>query len=124
MNNTSFIKELRATADALSPLTHSAAGGALTWDGAHYTKADESKNPDPYALSWQTMLGTIADLIEAQESPLTEKQNKYLERLLFGGMGSLNDLNFDPQMRGDAAKTVNDRLDKQRRALFASFRND
>ncbi len=70
------------------------------------------------------MLGTIADLIEAQESPLTEKQNKYLERLLFGGMGSLNDLNFDPQMRGDAAKTVNDRLDKQRRALFASFRND
>lgn len=123
MNKSTFIKQLKATAKELAPLTQSIGVGALTWNGTEYAKSDKSKSPDPYALSWQTTLVTIAELLEAQESPLTEKQTKYLERLLFGGMGSLNDLFFDPNSGGDIARTVNDRLDKQRRALFASFRD-
>ena len=124
MNKTAFIKQLRATANELTPLTQSAAAGASVWNGTEYARSKESKLPDPYALSWRTMLGAIADLIEAQESPLTERQTGYLERLLFGGMGSLNDLNFDPKAGGDLARIVNDRLDEQRRILYAIFKDD
>jgi hypothetical protein len=124
MNQIEFLKQLRATANELTPLAQSTTVGALTWNGTEYVKSDESKRPDPYALSWQTMLRAIADLIEAQNSPLTEKQIDYLEHLLFGGMGSLNDLSFDPKSCGDVAKKVNDLLDKQRRALYASFKDD
>ena len=124
MNKSEFIKQLRATAEELTPLTQSRAFGALAWNGTEYAKNDEPKILDPYALSWWAMLGTIADLAEAQETPLSEKQIKYLEGLLFGGMGSLNDLRFDPKSSGDIAETVNHRLDKQRRALYTSFKDD
>jgi hypothetical protein len=124
MNKLAFIRQLRATAKELAPLTESTAAGTLTWNGTEYAKSDEVKTPDPYALSWQAMLVAIAELLEAQESPLAEKQIKYLERLLFGGMGSLNDLSFDPKSRGDIARTVNDRLEKQRQALYASLKDD
>ncbi len=124
MNRIAFIKQLRATANELTPLAQTAAAGTLVWNGTEYSKSHDSKNPDPYALSWQAMLGAIADLIEAQESPLTEKQMTYLEHLLFGGMGSLNDLNFDPKATGDLARTVNDRLRRQKQALYASFIDD
>lgn len=124
MNKTKFIKQLRATAEELTPLTQSATAGVLNWDGAKYSKCDGSKGPDPYALSWQTMLRAIADLLEAQDASPTEKQSQYLEGLLFGGMGSLNDLFFDPKSIGDIAKTVNDCLDKQRTTLYSSFKND
>ena len=94
MDKIAFIKQLRTTANELTPLTESGVVGALTWNGTHYAKAAESKSPDPYALCWQEMLRAVADLLEAQESSFSEKQSKYLERLLFGGMGSLNDLEF------------------------------
>lgn len=124
MNKPAFIAQLRTTAKELAPLTESAAAGALIWNGTEYAKSNKSKSPDPYALSWQTTLVAIAELLEAQELPLTAKQINYLQILLFGGMGSLNDLFFDPRSMGDIAKTVNDRLDKQRRALFDSFKDD
>ena len=123
MNKIASIKQLRATANKLTPLTQSAAAGALTWNETEYAKSDKSRSPDPFALSWQTTLVAIAELLEAQESPITDKQAKYLEGLLFGGMGSLNDLFFDPKSGGDTARTVNERLDKQRHALFASFKD-
>ncbi len=124
MNRIAFIKELRATAKELLPLAQSVAPGALIWNGTKYANSDEPKFPNPYALSWQMMLEAIAELLEAQESPLSEKQTGYLEGLLFGGMGSLNDLAFDPRSDGDLATTVNDRLDKHRRALYVSFKKD
>jgi len=123
MNKSRFVKQLKATAEELGPLTQSTGVGTLTWNGTEYAKSDETKSPDPYALAWQTTLVAVAELLEAQESPLTEKQTKYLERLLFGGIGSLNDLFFDPKLGGPTARTVNDRLDKQRSALFASFKD-
>jgi hypothetical protein len=123
MNKSRFVEQLKATAKELAPLSQSARASSLMWNGTEYVRAGETRTPDPYALSWQTMLIAIAELLDAQEGPLTGKQAEYLERLLFGGMGSLNDLFFDPKVGGDTAKTVNDRLDKRRRALFASFKD-
>jgi hypothetical protein len=120
MNKAEFIKQLRAIAAEIKPLTESSAPGALTWNGTEYAKGD-AKKLDPHALAWWSMLGAIADLIEAQESPLSPKQMAYLDRTLFGGMGSLNDLYFDPKSSGPVANTINERLDRSRRDLFNSY---
>jgi|ERR1700683_764870 len=114
MNTTEFIKQLRATAEELKPLTQSALPGASTWDGKSYVKG-EGKEPDPNALAWWSILNTIADLVEAQDAPLSTKQKAYLNRVLFGGMGSLNDLYFK------AGGAINERLNEKRRSLFESF---
>ncbi|MEI8288179.1 MAG: hypothetical protein WCH99_01800 [Verrucomicrobiota bacterium] len=124
MNQVAFINQLRLTAKTLTPLTQSADAGASTWNGVEYVKSDKPIFPDPYALSWQATLVAIAELLEFQESSATEKQIKYLERLLFGGMGSLNDLFFDPRSGGDIARVVNENLNKQRQALFFIFKNN
>jgi hypothetical protein len=124
MNKSEFIKQLKETAEALKPLTESIMHGTLTWNGTKYAKTEsEGKKPEPYALAWWSILSTVAELIDGQETPLSEKQIAYLDRLLFGGMGSFNDLSFDPNLVGDIAKSINDRLDKERRALYASFKS-
>ena len=115
MNQTEFIKQLRATADELKPLTEAASPGAATWNGTEYVKG-RGKKPNPYALAWWSTLIAVAELIDAQEAPLSVKQIAYLDRLLFGGMGSLNDLYFDPGSIGAVADLVNKRLDENRRA--------
>ncbi len=123
MNKNEFIKQIRVTAMELKPLTESTARGAMTWNGSEYVKSvGEPKTPDPYALAWWFTLTAIAELIEAQETPLTVKQIAYLDNLLFGGMGSFNDLNFDPNSMGEIAGSINNRLNIQRSALYASFR--
>lgn len=121
MNKTEFIKQLRDTAAEIKPLTEATSAGALVWDGIKYAKG-EVKQADAYALSWWSILGTIADLIEAQESPLSQRQLAYIERVLFGGMGSLNDLYFDPKTLGARARAINERLKQKRHALFAAFK--
>jgi hypothetical protein len=109
-----FIKQLRDTATELKPLTQSASPNSATWDGMNYVKGEE-RAPDPYALAWWSILCTIADLLEAQEPPLSPKQIEYLRSVLFGGMGSLNDLWLK-----DAAK-INQRLEESRHRLWPSF---
>jgi hypothetical protein len=102
-------------------LTQSAAAGAATWDGTQYVKGEE-KQPNPHALAWWSTLVAIAELIDAQEAPLNAKQTAYLRTLLFGGMGSLNDLYFDRRSLGSNADVINARLTKRREELFASFK--
>jgi hypothetical protein len=109
-----FVKQLRDTATELQPLTHSASPNSATWDGMNYVKGEE-RGPDPYALAWWSILCTIADLLEAQEAPLSPKQIEYLRSVLFGGMGSLNDLWLK-----DADK-INQRLEESRHRLWLSF---
>lgn len=121
MNKTDFVEQLRATAEQLKPLTQSASSNAPTWNGKEYVKAGV-KTPDPYALAWWSSLNAIAELLDAQETPLNDKQIAYLDGLLFGGMGSLNDLSFDPKIAGADAAVVNAQLDRHRHALFASFK--
>ena len=124
MNKIEFIKQLKTTAATLEPLTKSTSLGQKVWNGKEYAdvKAGEEKKPDPYALAWLSTLLTIAELIEGQESPLSPKQINYLDNLLFGGMGSLNDLWFDETTSDASADMVNQRLNAQRNALFASFK--
>lgn len=116
-----FIKQLRAAVRDLAPLTSAAPTGAAIWDGIRYTKGSAA-SPDPFALAWSSTLGTIADLIEAQESPLSLRQIDYLRRVLFGGMGSLNDLFFDPKSLGSVATAINEGFSQRRSALFESFK--
>jgi len=123
MNKREFIKQLKETAETLKPLRESATLGSLIWNGTKYAKSTEEKKPQPYALAWWSILSTIAELIDAQETPLSEKQTAYLNRLLFGGMGSFNDVSFDHNSVGQIAKTINDRLDEQRHALYDCFKS-
>jgi len=109
-----FRRVLRDTATELKPLTQSALPNSAAWDGMNYVTGVE-RAPDPYALAWWSILCTIADLLEAQESPLSPKQIEYLRRVLFGGMGSLNELSF----RGVA--NINQRLEVSRHRLWLSF---
>jgi hypothetical protein len=120
MNRSRFVRELRATASALKPLTESVQTGAAKWDGTQYVRGD-ARQPDAYALSWWSTLNAIAALVEAQDSPLTEAQISYLNRTLFGTAGSLNDVYFDPKILGAIAGTVNNSLDERRRELYSSF---
>lgn len=121
MNANELVRCLRATAEALTPLAESVTAGALTWNGVKYAPGQQEKRPEPSALVWQSILNTLAEMIDRQDGPLSDKQVAYLDRLLFGGMGSLNDLHFDEKASGDVAKLVNDSLEKQRRALYTSF---
>jgi hypothetical protein len=121
MSNSSFADQLRAIADELKPLTIAVTPGDLAWNGTDYAKS-AVRQPDPYALAWYSMLTAIAELIEGQESPITERQRAYLERLLFGGMGSLIDLSFDSKLLGGVATHINEGLNKKTTDLFASFK--
>jgi len=117
MNKAEFTKQLRATAEALGPLTKSVIPGSRVWNGTSYVKNEaKAREPDPYALAWWMALRTIADLIEAQDSPLSTKQIAYLSNVLFGGMGSLNDLSFKN------ADAINILLAQRRSELFAIFK--
>jgi hypothetical protein len=68
-----FVRQLRAAADRLKPLVTTP---VLT---------------DSYALMWWALLGSMAELIEAQDGPINLNQKKFLRTSLFGGMGSLID---------------------------------
>jgi hypothetical protein len=122
MNKKQFIEALRDTAAALTPLTETVSPGAASWRGTEYVKATRHMRADPYALAWWSILCTMADLVEAQEAPLSVEQIKYIEKILFGGMGSLNDLYFDSKELGAIAEMVNKGLDEQRHDLYAVFK--
>jgi hypothetical protein len=113
MNTAKFVQQLRSIAEDLKPLTLSVSSGAATWDGTKYVKTD-TRAADPVALVWQSLLTNIAELVEAQGSPLTPRQRDYLKSLLFGAMGSLNDISF-------SQAAINRSLDEKRSLLFATF---
>ena len=121
MQKTIFISRLRAVAKDLEPLTQAATSGSMAWDGKEYKKVTTDKHPDPYALAWWSTLNTLADMIEYQQGELCPKQISYLKRVLFGGMGSLNDLWFDERRLGTIAAGVNKKLSVSREALFGAF---
>lgn len=118
MDKIELVRQLRATAAALKPLTELVSPGAAKWNGTQYVTS-AARQPDPYALSWWSMLGAIASLIEAQDAPISEAQLRYLKSTLLGGMGSLNDLYFDSGALGAVADSVNAALDQRRRELHS-----
>ena len=122
MSKESFVGELRATAAQLAPLTKSILPGAASWNGTEYVKTLPSE-PEPHALAWQAVLLLLANLIEAQQCTLSPKQIEYIHVTLFGGMGSLNDVFFDPRRVGPLADVVNKGLDRKRADLYAAFKS-
>lgn len=124
MDKTTLARHLRAVAKDLEPLTKAAKAGGLSWDGRQYKRTYSDQQPDPYALAWWSTLNTAADMIDYQDGELSSRQISYLQRELFGGMGSLNDLWFDERRLGRSAKEVNDKLKLSREALFGVFKDD
>jgi hypothetical protein len=120
MKKTAFIQHLRETAEILKPYISPPSPGAKTWDGTAYVEREPTLF-EPQALAWWRTLTAIAEMIDNQDTPLNEKQTAYLDGLLFGGMGSLNDLSIPSKSIGKAAKSINAQLDRQRRLLFESF---
>ena len=123
MNKNKFTKQLREVANVIEPLTHDIYKGASVWNGVEYAKSEVDEKPHPYALMWWSKLMTLADFIDAQDSPLSRDQMNYLQHCLFGGIGSLNDLCFSTQAVGEVAHFVNKNLDKKREELYNDFKD-
>jgi len=121
VNKSELVKGLRAAASELEPLARSIGTNTAVWNGTSWVKGLPSQEPSPYAVGWLRTLNTLADILELQESPLSERQVTYLKEMLFGGMGSLIDLKFDWHKLGAAAKTVNKRLSDRTDELYNLF---
>jgi hypothetical protein len=121
MKKNAFVQHLRETAEILKPYTSQRAPGTKRWDGTAYVESDATQF-EPQALAWWSMLTAIAEMVDNQDGPISDKQTAYLEGLLFGGMGSLNDLSLSSRSVTDRADSINGQLDRQRKLLFASFK--
>ena len=120
MNKDDLIAGLRGLAEELKPFTQEVRSGGRVWNGTAYVQA-ESRQADPYALMWWSTLTFTADLLGAQDTPLSAEQSAQLRRKIFGGMGSFNDYCIDENRGGDTAKMANHRLNERRSALFKVF---
>ncbi|MFZ1217894.1 MAG: hypothetical protein WAO00_01310 [Chthoniobacterales bacterium] len=120
MKQKAFVQYLRDTAEVLKPYTRLGSPGTKYWNGTAYVESDTTQF-EPQALAWWSTLTAISEMIDHQDTPLSKKQQTYLHGLLFGGMGSLNDLSISSNSSGKNAKSVNAHLDRQRRLLFESF---
>ena len=120
MRKTAFLQHLRETAELLKPFTIQSSPGAKHWNGTAYVESEPAPL-EPGALAWWSTLTAIAEMIDNQDTPLSARQAAYLDGLLFGGMGSLNDLSIRSHDRKNA-DAINAKLDRQRRLLFQSFK--
>lgn len=116
-----FVDLLRRAAAVLAPFSEPQGSGSLRWDGTAYAPPGRTKF-DPYAAKWWATLTAIAELLDGQVAPLSPQQKSYLERLLFGGMGSFNDFVLDEQPIGANATQANQELNQLRKAMFDEFR--
>lgn len=64
----------------------------------------------------------MASVLEAQNSPPSSAQLDYLQSQVCGGMGTLNDVSFDPKLRGGDVAKINDMLERKREALCLVLR--
>jgi hypothetical protein len=117
-----FVKGLEKTAQLLAEFAEAPLPGARTWNGFAYVESSESRF-DPFAAKWSSILTVLAEFLDGQDEPLTDRQKEFLNRLLFGGMGSLNDLVLDANRLGSNAKRANKELGRLRTELFAAFQS-
>jgi hypothetical protein len=116
----SFVSLLQAITRVLGQFCDETSSTALRWDGKAYVPSTVAP-ADVQAAKWWGVLTALAGMLDAQAAPLTVEQRAYLDRLLFGGMGSLNDLWLDEQRLGSQATSANSELDRLRRDLFDAF---
>jgi hypothetical protein len=110
MDKNEFVKVLRATGEALAQIV-----AGISYSGIRRSR---SVQPGPEVREWLVKLAAMANLIEAQDGPISVRQLNYLRLELSG----LNDLRFDPKLHGDLARVVNDDLERHWRALDSALR--
>jgi hypothetical protein len=115
-----FVKLLLTAAAVLAKFSDTSSPGALRWDGKAYSRSTGTVG-DVQAARWWGVLTGLAGLLAGQAVPLSEEQKTYLDRLLFGGMGSLNDLVLEEARLGPTAAQANNELDRLRKELFDAF---
>jgi hypothetical protein len=113
----SFVRLLDDAAETLQPFIKSLRPGSSSWNGIEYAPVYETVDPDPYALAWYSALDTMSALLAHQPS-LSSEQYSYLERELFGGMGSFQDFSVDRKRWDNKADAANERLGKIRTELY------
>jgi hypothetical protein len=116
-----FIDLLRQLAKLLGRFAEDEESGSLRWNGKAYSKTPQRRF-DPHAAKWWGILNTLAEMMDAPDASVSKAQRAYLDRLLFGGMGSLNDLQLDERRIGPEAKQVNEELRQLTKTLFDEFR--
>jgi hypothetical protein len=116
-----FVELLQRAADVLAVFAESSSPGALRWDGEAYRPTERSFQADEYAAKWWSTLTTLSGMLNAQEASLSPGQKRYLDRLLFGGMGSFNDVCLDQKRLGPEAARANQELERLRREMFEEF---
>lgn len=119
--SSSFIDLLRRLVTVLGPYADPSYAGSMIWDGKAYAPTSDQKF-DPSAAKWWSMLTAIAEMLDRQGARLSPEQKAYLDRLLFGGMGSLNDFMLDERDLGAESRQVNRELDRLKKELFEEFR--
>jgi hypothetical protein len=75
--------------------------------------------PNPHALAWWSILTAITELLQAQESDITEKQKEYILHELCGAMGSFADFQLDENIFGTDATETNQKLNTVRKNLYS-----
>ncbi|MHB1273301.1 MAG: hypothetical protein ACYCZD_11155 [Rhodanobacter sp.] len=115
-----FVKLLLVIARVLAQFSDANPSGTLKLDGSAYTPSAGGPG-DVLAAKWWGTLTGLAGILDAQATPLSAEQKNYLDRLLFGGMGSLNDLSLDPNRLGPQAAPANQELNRLRKELFDAF---
>jgi hypothetical protein len=124
--NGSFINVLWAIAGVLERFagtgsgTGTGASNPLGWDGKAYRPSTIGPS-DVVLAKWWGMITALAGILGSQETALTAEQKWYLDRLLFGGMGSLNDLVLDERILGPEAGPANCEFNRLRIELFDAF---
>jgi hypothetical protein len=116
-----FIELLRRLINVLGPFSEPSHAGSKIWDGTAYVSAAQ-RSFDPFAAKWWATLTAIAEMLDKQGAPPSPEQKAYLDRLLFGGMGSLNDFVLDERQLGVEARQANQELNRLRKELFEQFR--
>ena len=107
-NITEVANELRRLAAILTPLTNPKVSVVERPDWKH-----DWIEPEPYALAMWVRLTVIAKMLELQNTPLSQEQMRFIRLELFGGAGSVQDVQFSQKRLGDSAKGIDERLDAE-----------
>ena len=115
-----FIEALEQTIKVLGRFASPPGQNSLRWNGVAYVSTAQQAPFDQGAAIWCSTLEAIAALLASQDCRISQRQRHYLDRALFGGMGSLNDFQIDERL-GAAAKKANVELNHLRERLFHAF---
>jgi hypothetical protein len=115
-----FLESLVTIVQILQPFICGSGPGSARWDGKAYVQG-ESRLIDVAALTWWSSLNVMDNLLRGQEAYPTADQLTYLDRELFGGMGSLADFRIDEALFGEEARQANKKLELETDKLYQAL---